>query len=295
MFDENLMTDDRARQNIFLLDRLNGVPPEAVKLRKNMACGGVSELWFASHESYPGTFLVKYSKFSSEDNNYILGQFEREYEVSKTLFNRGIYDASAHVCDFDVDAMHHPYIYLEYFKSIELTEVMMRCFEWRCLRMLFRRISEKLGSVHRVGIVHRDIKPSNILVSQTGDVRLIDFSLATIDGNWHRYHEEGMALGTPLYMSPEQAFGRKIMLTSACDCYAIGVILFFWMTGHYPFQGQNAAETMKMHCYGPVPLPERCRITNAPAALPEICQALLSKEPNARFSAVNRFRDILCE
>ncbi len=287
------MSEDQNKQNIELLDKLSGVPPEDVKLRKRMTNGGVSELWYATHGAYPGMFVVKYSKFSCEDNNYIYGQFEREYEVSKTLCSRGIYTASAHICAFDVDALMHPYLYLELFEGFDLADVMARCFDWETVRKVLRNVAIKLGEVHRAGIVHRDIKPANILISRTGEVRIIDFALSTIDGCWHRFHEEGMALGTPLYMSPEQAFGQKIMLTSACDWYAIGVILFYWMTGHYPYHGETAAETMKMHCYSDVPTPERCRITSAPDNLSELCHDLLSKEPNARFSAVNRFRAVL--
>ncbi len=275
------------------IDQLRGVPPENVKLIKRLSAGGVAELWLASHPDLAEPFVVKYARYTCEGNDYILGQFEREYEASVARFERGISDAGIHITECDVDALSHPYLYMEYFPSSDLATLMTKCFDWCCIKTIFARIANRLGQIHRNGIVHRDIKPGNILISRSGDLRLIDFALSTIDGEWHVYHEEGMALGTPLYMSPEQAYGKKIMLTSACDWYAVGVILFVWMTGHFPFQGKTASDTMKMHCYSDVPMPENLRIMSAPDELPLICHSLLSKEPNARFSAVTRFRDVL--
>ena len=288
-----MTSSEHALANIQALNLLKGVPPEEVKLVKRKAVGGVSEIWMANHVLHPSLFVVKYSKYTCDGNNYIRGQFEREYEASCVRFERGIASTSTHISDFDVDAVQHPYLYIEYFPSTPLNEIMLNCFEWRCVKTIFARLANCLRQIHTNGIVHRDIKPTNILISKSGELRIIDFALSTIDGNWHRYHEEGMALGTPLYMSPEQAFGKKIMLTSACDWYAVGVILYQWMTGVFPFQGKNAADTMKMHCYEDVPTPKQNRLTSTPPSLPELCCGLLSKDPNTRFSAVNRFREIL--
>ncbi|MBQ1267142.1 MAG: serine/threonine protein kinase [Proteobacteria bacterium] len=288
-----MTSSDSVLENIQSLNLLQGVPPDEVKLAKRQSVGGVSEIWLATHPLHPAPFVVKYSKYTCAGNDYIRGQFEREYEASCVRFERGISTSSTHIACFDVDAVEHPYLYIEYFPSTPLNEIMQHCFEWRCVRTIFARLSKCLRQIHTNGIVHRDIKPTNILISKSGELRIIDFALSTIDGNWHRFHEEGMALGTPLYMSPEQAYGKKIMLTSACDWYAVGVILYYWMTGTYPFQGKNAADTMKMHCYNDVPQPQINRLTSSPASLPELCCGLLSKDPNSRFSAVNRFREIL--
>lgn len=284
---------ENALANIQSLNLLRGIPPEEVKLVKRHAVGGVSELWLASHPLYPSLFIVKYSKYSCENNDYIRGQFEREYEASCIRFERGISGMSTHISDYDVDALHHPYLYIESFSGTPLNEIMPTCLEWRCVKNILARLDTCLRQMHTNGIVHRDIKPTNILISPTGELRIIDFALSTIDGSWHRFHEEGMALGTPLYMSPEQAFGKKIMLTSACDWYAVGVILYHWMTGHFPFQGKNASDTMKMHCYHDVPKPRQNRLIASPPSLPEMCSGLLSKDPNTRFSAVSRFREFL--
>lgn len=275
------------------LNRLRGVSPADVKLMKRVAKGGVSDLWLGIYPQVNMPFIVKYSHESATNNRYILGQFEREYEASQALVRQGLENCMAYVIDFDVDVLNHPYVFIEYVASESLDNLMNVYTDWPQVRQILAQITEELSKIHSAGIVHRDIKPANILVNKDLQVRLVDFALSTIDGHWHPYHEEGMALGTPLYMSPEQAFGKKMMLTSACDWYSLGASLFEWMSGHLPFMGENANETMKMHCFADVPLPENTRITGAPEELPLVCQALLCKEPNARFSAVKRLKKLL--
>lgn len=277
------------------LKLLRGTPPAEIQLRKRIGRGGVSDLWIASHEAVAHPFIVKYSRHPATQNPYILGQFEREYEASCALSAHGLEHLTTCVFDFDVDIYEHPYIFEEYFPSKSIDILMHVTREWHVVQDILAKTAKILSEVHGAGIVHRDIKPGNILVNAKGEVRIIDFALSTIDGHWHQYHEEGMALGTPLYMSPEQAFGQKIMLTSACDWYSFGVMIYEWLTGNMPFKGATAKETMQMHCYEPAPMPVNTRIYGAPQALPEICQALLCKEPNARFSAVKRLKTLLTQ
>ena len=281
------------KQKLEQLETLHGMPPNEIILRKLLGCRGMCELWLASHPSIPFTFMVKYGKQTESENTYLFGQFEREYESSQTLMQNGLIDCTAAIVDFDVDLTGHPYLYEEYVLSMTLARLMPQKHDWQFVRELLKKLAVALTSIHSVGIVHRDIKPTNILLDTHGEIRLIDFALATIDGHWHRYHPEGLAIGTPLYMSPAQAYGRKNMLTSASDWYSVGIILYEWMTGNVPFQGATAADTLYMHCFAPVPMPVNHNIISAPPELPEICQALLCKEPNARLSAVRYFKQLL--
>ena len=275
------------------LDTLRGVPPNDIIMRKLLGCRGESELWLAGHSDIPFNFMVKYGTQTAGENPYLFGQYEREFESSETLRHNGLIDYTAAIADFNVDMTGHPYLYEEYVLSMTIARLMPQKHEWSFVRDLLLKISAALTAVHSVGIVHRDIKPTNILLDSRGDIRLIDFALATIDGHWHRYQPEGLAIGTPLYMSPAQAYGRKNMLTSASDWYSLGILLYEWMTGAVPFQGATAADTLYMHCFTPAPLPVNTNIYNAPEELPEICQQLLCKEPNARLSAVRYFKKLL--
>lgn len=280
-------------QEIEQFKQLRGIAPSQIELVQLLCDGAMSELWIATHEAVDFQFVVKYAKATAHDNTYLWGQFERECEASTALMENGLAAQTAAVIDFGIDEVDHPYVFVEYVHGTELGELMGKVCAWEDVRRLLLKISDVLSAIHSIGLVHRDVKPSNILIDPRGDIRLIDFALATIDGNWHRFHPQGLAIGTPLYMSPEQAYGRRDMLTSASDWYAMGIIVYEWMSGEVPFRGATAQETLRLQCFAPPPSPINRHIIGASPQLPALCQALLSKEPNARLSAVRRWKAFL--
>ncbi|MBQ1925418.1 MAG: serine/threonine protein kinase, partial [Proteobacteria bacterium] len=270
---------------------LKGVSPAQIKLQKHIASGGISDLWLATHESVDAPFVVKYAR--TPNTPYIYGQFEREYECFQVLKKQGLTHFVTSIFAFDVDGEDHSYLIEEYFPSESLESYMKHCTSWAQVRICLRDIAQKLVRIHAADIIHRDIKPGNILINAQGEIRIIDFALAAIHGQWHPSHKEGMALGTPLYMSPEQAFGRHDDLTSACDWYAFGIIIFEWLSGCVPFKGETAKDTMQMHCFAEPPMPLDMNIPDAPDSLPAIVQGMLSKETAPRLQAVRQLASLL--
>lgn len=114
------------------------------------------------------------------------------------------------------------------------------------LRIL-EAIALGLHAAHSAGIVHRDLKPANVLIAETGVPRLADFGIAkALEGDDDpRMTRTGVTLGTPAYMSPEQALGRHVGVAS--DIYAFGVVAFELLSGKVPFEGASPFETMLMH------------------------------------------------
>ena len=275
------------------LQMLKGVEPAEITIIERYATGGTGDLWLASHPSVSSPFLLKYAQDEAGSNPYILGQFEREYEVSRRLAAKNEYGCSVYIADMGRDDLDHPYLLMEFFPSESLDSVMKTCFLWRDVQKILREFCIRLDRIHELGIVHRDIKPGNILVNAKGDIRIIDFSLSTIDGQWHRYHHEGTAIGTPLYMPPEQAFGVKELLTPAADWYSTGVILFEWLTGYMPFCGKTPGDTLKMHCYEPAPFPSNRNLPSAPDDLCRICAELLVKTSDERQTGIRHLRELL--
>ncbi len=111
---------------------------------------------------------------------------------------------------------------------------------------LIARISRALDYAHSRGVIHRDIKPHNIMVDGQGTPYLMDFGLAkSLEGPSH-LTVTGTVVGTPGYMSPEQAAGRTSQVDRQSDVYSLGAVLYEVLTGHAPFKGANAVDTLKM-------------------------------------------------
>ncbi len=132
-----------------------------------------------------------------------------------------------------------------------------------------------LGATHARGIVHRDIKPSNLLLDFRGGVHVTDFGLARA-GDATRLTLTGQMLGTPEYMSPEQADGKDPDVRS--DVYAVGCVLYESLAGRPPFRTSHPLATLRMHLDASVPL-----IPDLPAALQPVLDRALAKDPAARF------------
>jgi serine/threonine-protein kinase len=149
---------------------------------------------------------------------------------------------------------------------------------------LLAEVGDVLASVHAHGVVHRDLKPDNLLLTPTDrdfPLRVIDWGVARL-GPRGRLTLDGLTPGTPIYMAPEQATGKRI--GPPCDVYALGVIAYEALSGHPPFDGRTLAEVVCMHlATEPAPLRERC---DAPAALCDLIHRMLDKEPSLRPGAL---------
>jgi hypothetical protein len=143
------------------------------------------------------------------------------------------------------------------------------------------------------GIVHRDIKPDNIMLTNTGLVKLADLGLALQLGNEEGVTERdeqgrGKVMGTPLYMSPEQA--RALAVDSRSDQYSLGATLFHMLTGRPPYRGENAKAIMKSHVFDPVPDPKSV-VPELPEPWRQLSLRLMAKTPEERFSTCAEMRD----
>jgi len=157
---------------------------------------------------------------------------------------------------------------------------------------IVREVADALHFAHGRGVLHRDIKPANILI-EAGHAVVADFGIArAIDvAGGERLTETGMALGTPLYMSPEQAAGEK-HLDSRSDQYALGCVLYEMLAGQPPFTGPTAQSVTRQHLAADPPQVRQLRPTVS-EAMEAALQRALAKAPADRFTDVEQFADAL--
>jgi WD40 repeat protein/serine/threonine protein kinase len=156
---------------------------------------------------------------------------------------------------------------------------------------LVDRVADALEFAHQAGVVHRDLKPSNILIDAEGQPHITDFGLATGDAGEATLTVDGELLGTPAYMSPEQARGEAHGVDGRSDIYSLGVVLYELLTGVLPFRG--GARKILHQVLTAEPLPPRLLKESIPRDLETICLKALAKEPSDRYSTALALADDL--
>src|SRR5262249_49485975 len=140
------------------------------------------------------------------------------------------------------------------------------------------KCAKALHYAHSRGVIHRDIKPSNILYTQEGDVRIIDFGIALIDGSDMSRIER--IAGSPSYMSPEQVQSQQ--LTNRSDLYSLGAVMYELLTGMRPFRAGNLAKLMHQIVYA-TPPPIHTLRREVTEDLEEVAALALQKDPEKRY------------
>lgn len=152
-------------------------------------------------------------------------------------------------------------------------------------------IARALSHAHSKGVIHRDIKPENVLLSKKGDVKVTDFGLAKTRDEESRLTVAGTSIGTPYYLSPEQAMGLT-NIDHRADLYSLGVTMYHLLTGQLPFDAKSSTEVMMMHVEAQPPDP---RLIN-PGLSRGLCQVILKlmeKEPKNRYSSADSIVEVV--
>jgi serine/threonine protein kinase len=145
-----------------------------------------------------------------------------------------------------------------------------------------------LAAIHEVGIVHRDLKPDNLMLRSDGSLALADFGVAKQTAMKITDTGDGDIVGTPYYLSPEQALGQGV--DARCDIYSLGVLAFELLTGRKPYHAGSAQELLRMHVHDPVPMlpPEH-------AHLQAVMESMMAKDREQRYPSARTLLDDLAQ
>lgn len=225
-----------------MVDQLTQHDPRRIgpfEVLGRLGAGGMGLVYLARSASGRRVAIKTVRTELAEDQLFRV-RFSREVEAARAV--SGFYTAA--VVDADARAAV-PWLATAYVPAPSLEEIVNECgpMPAQAVRWLAAGVAEALQSIHGAGLVHRDLKPSNVLVVEDGP-RVIDFGIASGVSNT-RLTMTNVAVGTPAYMSPEQAKDSR-SVTGASDVFSLGSMLVFAATGHAPFHGANPVETVFM-------------------------------------------------
>ncbi|MEV4214394.1 serine/threonine-protein kinase [Micromonospora sp. NPDC049662] len=247
------------------------------QLEQRIGVGGMSEVWRAHDRVLDRPVAVKLIAPGPDGHHDTVDRIRTEARSAARLVHPNV--ASVH--DFGTSSTlpgrRVPYIVMELAEG-ETLAAHLRAgpLDWRISVRVCAEVAAALSAAHASGIVHRDVKPANVMLTPAG-VKVLDFGIATPTGTADPM-PDGMLLGTPAYLAPEQLDGAPA--TPAADMYALGVLLYYCLSGRLPYRAQTPAELLAARrSRPPEPLPE---VDGLPPEVSELCRCCLDDDPAGR-------------
>ena len=251
------------------------------ELESRIATGGMGEVWRAADTVLGRQVAVKLLKAEYADHATFRSRFETEARHAASLHHPGVaavYDFGEADAD-DGSGVARPYLVMELVDGQPLSALLEpgQPLDPDATRDLLAQAADALGAAHAAGIVHRDVKPANLLVTPDRTVKITDFGIARA-AEGMSLTETGQVMGTPQYLSPEQAQGGTA--TPASDVYSLGVVAFECLAGRRPYVAETPVATALAHLREPVPdLPD-----DVPADLAAVVRRAMAKSPEDRYA-----------
>ncbi len=251
------------------------------RIVEQLGQGGMATVYKAYHAELDRYVALKVLHPAFLEEASFLARFQREARVVAKLEHPNIvpiYDYAEHE--------GRPYLVMKFIEgetlkvrlgrgSIDASEVVR----------IVEAVGAALSYAHRRGILHRDIKPSNVLLGKDGQIYLADFGLARIAQSGESTLTSDMIVGTPQYISPEQAMGKKD-LDEGTDIYSFGVMLYELIVGRVPFNADTPFSIIHDHIYSPLPLPSQLNV-DIPPEVERVLLKALAKERSDRYRDVD--------
>jgi eukaryotic-like serine/threonine-protein kinase len=243
---------------------------------KEIATSNFSSVFLARSERLRRNVVLKVmTRGESERELGDAERFQREYEIISSITHRAI----AEIYDFG-SLTGHLYLAMEYFPCGDLRDRLRNPLSVDESLYYLRAIAEALRVIHVFGILHRDLKPANVMLREDNSPVLIDFGLARRSLDEIGNTGVGQVLGSPYYISPEQAQGQRVDVRT--DLYSLGVMFYEMLTGQRPYGGRSAVAIMSQHTSSPVPL-----LPEATSMQQPLLDRLMAKQQSARYASAD--------
>ncbi len=262
-----------------------------------IASGGMGTIYEARHVVLNQRVSIKMMQKERLDEKNVK-RFKQEAEALAALEHPNI----IHVRDYGLTENGQPYMVLDYVEGMSMSQMIQSRgpIPTAFAIEFFIQIADALDHAHERGVLHQDLKPNNIMICEPGKTapyaKLIDFGIAKIingEATPAGLTNTGDILGSPAYMSPEQANGRAV--DSRTDIYSLGCVMFEALTGTTPFKGTTALEVIahKMNTKAPTIVEQS--VSEFPRGLDQIVAKCLEKEPIKRFQSMGQLREELLD
>jgi putative nucleotidyltransferase with HDIG domain len=257
------------------------------EIQQALGTGAMGTVYKAWDRALEDSVALKILRPEIADDSEMTWRFQAEIRLARKVNHRNV----CRVYDYGEDGQLR-YLSMEFVGGTDLKRV-VKAQGGLAADAVFdvvQEIAAGLQAIHDVGIIHRDLKAQNIMLDPRGVVRIMDFGISKEWGT--KATRIGLVIGTPEYMSPEQAEGTPVGFTT--DVYALGVLVYELFTGNLPFKGDNPIETLhkQVHAAPPLDGPAAARI---PAPMIPVLRTALAKDPAARYSSVAALAEALRE
>jgi len=243
--------------------------------------GGMATVYKAYHTQLDRHVAIKVMHQTFADDSTFLERFNREARIVASLEHPHIVP----VYDYaEYNGM--PYLVMKFVQGRSLKEILFKkppTLEE--IKRIMTAVGQAITYAHNKGVLHRDIKPSNIILDQDNVPYLADFGLARIVASGESTMSADVLLGTPNYMSPEQARGAKD-IDHRSDIYSFGIVLYELVVGQVPFSAQTPLAVIQDHINTPLPRPSQIN-PEIPQQLEQVLRKALSKSPDKRYNSAN--------
>jgi len=254
---------------------------EGYRIVRKIGEGGMASIYLAADSSEEPQVL-KVMRISDGEGHDQLQRFIQEFALLAQVRHPNV--AHIHRQGF---CSGHAYIAMEYFSQGDLRARIKSGIDGDTALAYLKQIAAALQAVHTAGIVHRDLKPDNLMLRRDGSLALADFGIAKHVSMLITDTAHGQVVGTPYYLSPEQALGEAV--DARCDLYSLGVMLYEMLTGARPYRADTAEALLDLHIQAPVP-----RLEARYQRLQPVLEALMAKDREERYaSAADVIEDLV--